>query len=352
MQKAKCADGTKSPKHRNIPIFIPHLGCPNTCVFCNQRSISGKQCFNRETVVDEIEKALATVESDCSVEIAYFGGSFTGIDRDLMIYLLDVAKRYVDNNADGRARVEGIRMSTRPDYINDEIIEILSHYPVKTVELGLQSMSDEVLGLSSRGHTSADAENACRLIKEAGYSLVGQMMIGLPGSNLENEMMTANKICDMGADGARIYPTVTFFDTELAKMAERGEYEMLSLADAVYRSKEVLKIFRKRGVECIRLGLCASDNLGDTSKVMGGANHPALGELVEGELYFDAVCEMLDRSDGSCQGRAVILTVPAGHMSRAIGQKGINRSRLLEKYKLSQVKIKEDDVSEINLTLE
>ena len=352
MQKSKFDACEKPQKHRNIPIFIPHLGCPNTCVFCNQRSISGKQCFNREAVVDEIERALATVESDCEVEIAYFGGSFTGIDRDLMIYLLDVAKGYVDDRKEGRAHVSGVRMSTRPDYINNEIIEILSHYPVKTVELGLQSMSDEVLRMSSRGHTSFDAENACRLIKKAGYSLIGQMMIGLPGGNLENETMTAMKICDLGADGARIYPTVTFFDTELAKMAERGEYEMLSLEDAVYRSKEVLKIFRKRGVECIRLGLCASDNLGDSSKVMGGANHPALGELVEGELYFDTVCEMLDRVGESCQGKSAVLTVPRGHMSRAVGQRGINRSRLLEKYKLLGVKIKEDHVSEINLALE
>ena len=127
---------------------------------------------------------------------------------------------------------------------------------------------------------------------------------------------------------------------------------MLSLEDAVYRSKEVLKIFRKRGVECIRLGLCALDNLGDSSKVMGGANHPALGELVEGELYFDTVCEMLDRVGESCQGKSAVLTVPRGHMSRAVGQRGINRLRLLEKYKLLGVKIKEDHVSEINLALE
>ena len=159
----------KTKKHVNIPIFIPHLGCPNTCVFCNQRSISGRQEFECSSVIDEIEEALDTIPSDYEVEIAYFGGSFTGIDRSLMIYLLDVAKKYIDREDDGRARVMGIRMSTRPDYISGEIMEILSNYPIKTVELGLQSMDDGVLMRSKRGHSASDAERACKMIKDAGY---------------------------------------------------------------------------------------------------------------------------------------------------------------------------------------
>ena len=331
-------------KHRNIPIFIPHLGCPNMCVFCNQRSISGKQSFCRENVVREIEEALATIPQDCEVEIAYFGGSFTGIDRELMIYLLDVAKDYVDNPREGCAKVSGIRMSTRPDYINGEIMELLSHYPVKTVELGLQSMDDGVLQLSKRGHNSIQAENACKMIKNAGYELIGQMMIGLPGSSLEKELATARKICEMGADGARIYPTVTFFETELAKMAERGEYEMLDTNDAIIRSKEVLKIFKSYGVECIRIGLCASDNLGDLTKVMGGANHPALGELVLGEERYDLMRELLtERSKSeSLTGKTVSITVPMGELSLTVGQKGKNKKRIIEEFDLKDLKIKEN----------
>ena len=331
-------------KHRNIPIFIPHLGCPNMCVFCNQRSISGKQSFCRENVVREIDEALSTIPQDCEVEIAYFGGSFTGIDRELMIYLLDVAKSYVDNPREGAARVSGIRMSTRPDYINGEIMEILSRYPVKTVELGLQSMDDGVLRLSKRGHDALQAENACKMIKNAGYELVGQMMIGLPGSSLEKELATARKICEMGADGARIYPTVTFFETELAKMAERGEYKMLETEDAILRSKEVLKIFKKHGVECIRIGLCASDNLGDLEKVMGGANHPALGELVLGEERYDLIrYVMLEKSKSeSLSGKTVILTVPQGETSISVGQKGKNKKRIIEEFDLKDLKIKEN----------
>jgi len=317
------------------------------CVFCNQRSISGKQGFCKDSIKREIDEALSTVESDAEVEIAYFGGSFTGIDRDLMIYLLDVAEEYVLNPKGDRAKVTGIRMSTRPDYINGEIMEILSRYHVKTVELGLQSMCDEVLAASKRGHSALDAEAACRLIKDAGYSLVGQMMIGLPKSTLENELYTARKICEMGADGARIYPTVVFYDTELADMAERGEYKMLDIEDAVQRSKEVLKIFDANNVECIRIGLCASDNLLDKEKVMGGANHPSLGELVIGEEYFDRMCFEAERIAAQNDGGIITFTVPRGDISKAVGQKGRNRARLIEKHKNFKIVIKEANVPKL-----
>lgn len=338
----------KSVKHRNIPIFIPHLGCPNTCVFCNQRSISGKQRFDKSAVITEIEEALSTIPAESEVEIAYFGGSFTGIDRELMIYLLDVAKSYVDNPREGRAQVSGIRMSTRPDYINGEIMEILSKYPIKTIELGLQSMDDDVLHASKRGHTSREAENACKMINDAGYQLIGQMMIGLPKSTLEKEIATAEKICEMGACGARIYPTVTFFGTELAKMAEIGEYKMLDIEDAVARSKEVFKVFDSHGVECIRIGLCASDNLGDLSKVMGGANHPALGELVLGEVRYDMLRSILlkKRKNENLAGKSLTAFVPRGTLSLTVGQNGRNKKRIIEEFNLKDFKIKENDLAD------
>ncbi len=347
MENIRFRNEKKTLKHKNIPIFIPHMGCPNQCVFCNQRSISGKESFCRESVENEIEEALATISPDSEVEIAYFGGSFTGIDRKLMIYLLEVAKSFVDNRKKGRARVSGIRMSTRPDYINSEIMGILSKYPVKTVELGLQSMDNEVLRLSKRGHTSLEAEAACKMIKAAGYTLVGQMMIGLPGSDLAKELMTAKKICDLGADGARIYPTVTFYDTELADMADRGEYKMLELSDAVERSKEVLKIFRSRGVECIRIGLCASDNLGDLEKVKGGANHPALGELVRGEIYYDSLRSLfanLARSGGT-RGKSFSVFVERGELSLAIGQNRRNKERIMREFGIKELKFGETECS-------
>jgi histone acetyltransferase (RNA polymerase elongator complex component) len=303
-------------------------------------------------VARDIDEALLTIPRDTEVEIAYFGGSFTGIDRELMIYLLELASSYVNDVRPDRAGVTGIRLSTRPDYINPEIMEILSRYPVKTVELGLQSMCDEVLFASKRGHSAIDAENACRLIREQGYTLIGQMMIGLPESNLERELYTAQKICDMGASGARIYPTVTFFDTELAQMALDGRYAMLTNEQAIARAKEVYKLFCRHGVECIRIGLCASDNLGDTSKVLGGANHPALGELVIGEAYYDAMCEAIERfGEGSARGREAIVTVPMGDTSKAIGQRGINRDRLIKKYGLKKLTVKESTNKNLTLTL-
>lgn len=319
------------------------------CVFCNQRSISGKQSFHPEDVEREIERALDTLDRESEVEIAYFGGSFTGIDRELMIYLLDTAQRYVDREEDGRARVSGIRMSTRPDYINDGIMEILSRYSVRTVELGLQSMDGEVLERSKRGHSASDARAAAEMIVRAGYSLVGQMMIGLPGSTLEKEISTARAICDMGAVGARIYPTVTFRGTQLGVMAESGEYEMLELEDAVYRSKEVYKIFEARGVDVIRVGLCASDNLGDEKQVMGGANHPALGELVLGELYYDRMRELLC-SCGDTAGRTVRFCVPRGDVSKATGQRGRNKARLMDEFELKKIIIEENGQEGITLS--
>ena len=328
-------------KHKNIPIFIPHLGCPNLCVFCNQRSISGRQSFERECVREEIEKAILTLPEDAEAEIAYFGGSFTGIERELMIYLLELGREYTDKCG----RIKGIRMSTRPDYINGEIIEILSKYPVTTVELGLQSMDDRVLELSKRGHSSKDAEVACRMIKEQGYSLVGQMMIGLPSSSLESEIKTAERICELGADAARIYPTVVFCETELALMARTGEYTPLNIDDAVYRSKEVMKIFRREGVECIRVGLCASENLTDDDKVIGGANHPALGELVIGELYFDDMCRQIEQEKKNIKDE-ICFSVPRGDLSKAIGQGGKNRERLMRKYGIKKIRFEEKDGAE------
>ena len=330
----------------NIPIFIPHVGCPNACVFCNQRSISGQLDFDAAEVDSKIAEALSTVGAQDECEIAFFGGSFTGIDRELMLYLLGVAQRYVD---EGKA--VGIRMSTRPDYITERVLEDLSHFSVKTIELGLQSLDDEVLVASGRGHDAACALRACRAVKEAGYELIGQMMIGLPHSSVESEIMTAKLIAEVGADGARVYPTVVFYDTELCAMAERGEYVPLSNEDAVLRTKEVLCVFADRGVPCIRVGLQASENLADAEKVYGGANHSAIGELAMGELYFDRICREIDRLDLS--GNTLTVYVAKGCVSKAVGQKKKNKQRICQKYGFKSVKVLEkNQIIGYNIILE
>ena len=322
-------------KHVNIPVFIPHLGCPNNCVFCNQRSISGKLEFDKQSVEREISEALSTLDGDCETEIAFFGGSFTGIDRELMIYLLDVAQKYIDGGM-----VQSIRLSTRPDYVNDEILTLLSRYGVKTVELGLQSMSDKVLEATKRGHTAKQGADACRLVKKYGFSLVGQMMVGLPASDAQSEIYTANTLCELGVDAVRIYPTVVFYDTELCEMARTGAYTPIDNEEAVMRTKELLKIFDGNGVECIRVGLCASENLSSTDRVFGGANHSAIGELAMGEVFFDKMCEQIEKI-GGVLGKKVLFYVPKGATSKAVGQKKKNIERICKKYSPLSVKVLE-----------
>lgn len=334
-------------KHINIPIFIPHLGCPNNCVFCNQRSISGRQHFEVSEVEGQIDDVLATLSADTEREIAFFGGSFTGIDRELMIHLLGVAKNYMD-----AGKVSGIRLSTRPDYIDREILDILLKYGVRVIELGLQSMDEKVLVATKRGHTIKQAEEACLLIKEYGFDLIGQMMIGLPQSSRESEMYTARRICELGADGARVYPTVVFYNTELCEMAEAGRYLPISKDEAVMRTKEVLKIFDKFNVPCIRVGLCASENLSDEKEVYGGANHSAVGELAMGEIYFEKICSELG-DNASFDGKTLIIYAAKGATSKVAGQNRRNKIRLCEKYRFNKIKILEkNDIIGYNIILE
>ena len=324
-------------RHINIPVFIPHLGCPNNCVFCNQRSISGHGDFDIKSVRGELERAVSTIDYESrEVEIAFFGGSFTGIDRGDMVYLLSLAKEYID-----AGKAQSVRLSTRPDYIDREILDILKAYKVTDIELGLQSMDDNVLRLSKRGHTADCARNACRLIKEYGFNLIGQMMIGLPGSDARNEVMTAKEIAEL-CDGARIYPTVVFEDTELCAMTRSGEYEPLTTDEAVERSERALDVFIKAGKPVIRLGLCASDNLSDPEKAVAGATHSALGELVYAEHYMRVIREYTDEHKLSIAGKDVVIRAPKGETSKVLGQKRKNKLRLIESGAKS-VRVIEDD---------
>ena len=330
-------------RHINIPVFIPHLGCPNNCVFCDQRKISGCISFDESGVRREIETALTTVLPEDDVEIAFFGGSFTGIDRDLMLRLLEISDEFIREG-----RVSRVRCSTRPDYIDEEVLSILRDHHVKTVELGLQSFSDNVLSASKRGHTAEASLKACKMVKEAGFELIGQMMVGLPGSTAEAEIETAKTICNLGADGARVYPTVVFSDTELADMTASGKYVPLSIDDAIERTASVLDVFDRAGIPVIRVGLCSGENLSSPESVVGGANHPALGELAMGELMYRRICEEADRVIGGidASGKTMTVFVPRGATSRAVGQKKRNILRLNEKYckkhSINRIKILEN----------
>ena len=324
-------------RHVNIPIFIPHLGCPNTCVFCNQRTISGRMSFDISQTRAEIENALSTVPEGAQVEIAFFGGSFTGIERDLMVSLLELAYSYVKSG-----RVDSVRCSTRPDYIDSQVLDILERYGVRTIELGLQSADETVLLKSRRGHSFAAEELACRQIVERGFTLVGQMMIGLPGADIDTELRTAEFIIRAGASAARVYPTVVFRDTELCRMYARGEYEPLTLDDAVARAAAVVRRLREGGVRVIRVGLCSSENLASDATYAAGPNHPAIGELCENRIYYERITEAA-RSLPLNDRSILKVTVSRGDMSKAVGQRKRNKLLLKETLGVLDVVFLESD---------
>jgi len=320
--------------HINIPIFIPHLGCPNQCIFCNQRYISGTVQFEESSVEKIINDVLSTIPKDRECEIAFFGGSFTGIDRGLMIRLLDVAQGYVRSGD-----VSGIRMSTRPDYIDEEIIDILKNYTISCVELGIQSMSDEILSVLKRGHTVKDTLNATQLLKKANIPFVGQMMIGLPSATKEDEIYCAEEICKMGAVASRIYPTLVFNNTELKDLTIKERYVPLTIEDAVARSRDVLEIFVKNSVECIRIGLCESDNLHSEETFFAGPNHPSMGEMVKSALYL----KKIESSIKELTGNYMEIRCPKGATSQVIGNKRKNTDHLKSTYGFKTIKVIEDN---------
>ncbi len=322
---------------RHIPIFIPHLGCPHCCVFCDQRTISGQSFFSLSEVDLQIRTALSTIDKaqQTRVEIAYFGGSFTAIDRSLMHTLLGIAQSYVEAGA-----VDAIRFSTRPDAVKEDLLDELCAYSISTIELGLQSLDDQVLLASQRGHTAAVAEDACRRIVARGYTLTGQMMLGLPQSSLDAEMYTARRICDLGAREVRVYPTVVLAKTPLAEMLQQGKYAPLSHKEAVRRAALLLELFEARGVDCLRIGLCENEGLRGEC-VVGGAHHPALGELVRGALYLSRMDALLKRCGCSLDGKIARFLVAEGKCSQALGQKRSNVRALRTAYGLCDVVVKE-----------
>lgn len=324
-------------KHVNIPVFVPHLGCPNTCVFCNQHIISGKEIFSFDGVKAELDAAFATVDRQTTeAEIAFFGGSFTGIDKTLMESLLQLAQTYVDKQL-----ATAIRLSTRPDYISPQILDILSRYTVKTVELGIQSCSDRVLSACSRGHTFGQTKEAVELLRAYGFGWTGQMMIGLPGSTAMEEAQTAKFICENGAESARIYPTVVFRDTALQQMIFTGDYQPLSAEEAVERSARVLEIFVENEIPVLRIGLHASEQLSDADTAVAGANHPAIGEMVMSRLYLHRMRKLLSEN-GVRPGASVTFSVARGATSKALGQHGENRQKLCEEFSIKSVKVVEN----------
>ena len=305
--------------HSNISIFVPHKGCPNDCSFCNQRAISGKMTSaTPEDVEDAVRIAIEYNVQPENTEIAFFGGSFTAIEREDMLSLLTAAKHFLDVYG-----FKGIRVSTRPDAINEEILETLKKYGVSAIELGAQSMNDEVLFANRRGHSAEDVRKASKLIKDNGFELGLQMMTGLYKSDFEKDWKTALEIVKLRPDTVRIYPTVVLKNTHLAYLQENGEYIAPDAEESAEFCAELLNLFEKENIRVIKLGLHSSETVeGD---MVGGAYHPAFRELCEGHIYLKKILEKLESKD---KNQEYVIYVNKKVLSKAKGQQKRNEKAL------------------------
>lgn len=320
-------------KHVNIPIFIPHMACPYQCSFCDQRRIAGaRRPPDPDEVYTIIQKAIRTVDrTRQTCEIAFFGGSFTGIGAPLMRAYLDAAAHFC-------GQADGIRLSTRPDYIDDEVIGLLRAYPVTTIELGAQSMDDAVLRINGRGHSAQDTLRAASRIRAAGFSLVMQMMTGLPGDTPAGAKRTAETLCSLRPDAVRIYPCVVVRGTELERRYRAGEYTPASLRESVSLCADLRLLFERAGAAVIRLGLHADSRFA-AEDVVAGPFHPAFGEMCENAIFYKLMYTALAGFAGSDE---VCVHVAPQALSKAVGQRRANVTALERALGIGRVRVRPD----------
>ena len=327
------------PRRRILPLFIPHLGCPHDCVFCDQRRISGQheQAPMTPAGVTGALEAFAATASEPADEIAFYGGSFTALPLDEQRALLDATQPFL---ARGLAR--SVRVSTRPDAVDAEVLALLQRYHVTTVELGAQSMDDGVLRRCGRGHTAADTERACALLRSSGFRIGLQMMTGLPGSSNALDLMTGERLAALRPDGVRIYPTVILRGTPLYDLWRRGEYREHTVEDAVRVCARLLPLFEAAKIPVIRLGLNPSEELSG-GEAAGGAYHPALGELVKSRVLLEQARSLL-RAARPHPDADVTLGVCKQNLSQMIGQRRCNLDALRGEFCLREVRVEAADV--------
>ena len=324
-------------RERVLPLFIPHLGCPHDCVFCAQRSVTGAAApVTPEQVREALERLPAPVD-----EIAFYGGSFTALPPEEQRALLEAAVPAVRGGM-----AAGLRVSTRPDAIDGDTLSLLAAYPVRTVELGAQSMDDGVLLRCGRGHTAEDTRRAAALVRARGFRLILQMMTGLPGASDETDTATARELISLRPDGVRIYPTVILRDTPLYTLWRAGAYREHTVEDAVRVCAGILPLFDAAGIPVIRLGLNPSEEL-SAGAAAAGAYHPALGELVRSRLYLEAARRVL----APARGGAAVLGVCPGGVSQMVGQHRENLRRLSEEFHLQSLSVRSCAASPGQVTL-
>ena len=316
-----------------IPIFVPHLGCPNECTFCNQRKISGqKKNVTVQDVKDTIEYYLDIFKDEKAYkEVAFFGGSFTGIDVELQEKLLETAYEYVKAK-----QIAGIRISTRPDYIDKVTLKRLKKYKVKTIELGVQSTNNYILQKTKRGHTYEDVKKASKLIRKYGFTLGHQMMVGLPESTRLDELKTAKDLAKLKPKIIRIYPVLVIRGTELEEEYLKGEYEPLSINQTIEICKELCVFFDKKRIKVIRIGLQSTDTILSPNKsgseVVSGPYHENLRQLIDSSFYYDILKKKLNKVDSKV--KEIQITVNPTIINDVVGYKRENIKKIKATYNL------------------
>ena len=326
-----------------IPIFVPHLGCPNNCTFCNQKKISGQtKMVTKQDVKDTIEYYLKNFKDDHKyVEVAFFGGSFTAIEKEKQEELLEAVQEYIENK-----KVHSIRISTRPDCIDKDILKRLKKYHVKTIELGVQSTNNYILSRCKRGHTGEDVKKASKLIRRYGFVLGHQMMVGLPESTKQDEINTAKELIKLKPEIVRIYPVLVIKDTELAKEYQRGEYTPLTVGQAVERCKEIVDLFNRKKITVIRIGLQNTEEITDPSlkesSVVAGPYHPAFRQLVESSMWYDSIVNEIKKVNAKV--KKVKIKANDKNVNNIIGHKKENITKLKEVYDVDVIIEKDDNI--------
>lgn len=311
-------------KHYNIPIFISHFGCPNACVFCNQKKINGRETdVSLDDLKNIIDSYLKTLPKNSIKQVAFFGGTFTGISMNLQKEYLEVVKKYIDNND-----VEGVRISTRPECIDDEILTQLKKYGVKTIELGVQSLDDKVLKATGRNYTYSIVKKSCDLIKSYGFELGVQLMIGLPNSDYKSDLQSAIKSLDLNPDIARIYPTLVIKGTELEYMYKKNLYQSLSIDEAVDRTIPIYSLLELKNINVIRVGLQPAEDLAADGVIVSGPFHPAFRDLVENKIYFNFLSKIYKEE------KKLDIEVNERNVSKVVGQKAINKKTFYPYFKI------------------
>jgi histone acetyltransferase (RNA polymerase elongator complex component) len=296
MVKTQPENAGSKTRHYTIPVFIPGIACPFQCIFCDQEKITGHQDLpSPEKVVGTIRKHLSTIPvCGTTREVGFFGGTFTGLPTELQELYLGLVQPFLDEGS-----VSSIRLSTRPDHITPDILNLLRKHHVGTIELGAQSMDDTVLKAAFRGHTAADTEEASKLIKANGFSLGLQMMIGLPGDSEETDLRTVEKFISLKADFARVYPVLVIRETPLETIYRSGKYRPLTLEEAVHRCGKVLLAFEQHDIPVIRMGLHPSDGLLQRTELVAGPFHPSFRELVLSDIWYDRLMERCKPQTGT-----------------------------------------------------